>query len=75
MEAGEEAEEEVARAIMDLGGAAVVSEAIRAEVEDELEVEEEGMEGRLAVVNKLTRSFPTPKARIPRLQRSKMHCT
>lgn len=57
MEAGEEAEEEVAEAIMDLGGAAVVSEAIQAEVEDELEVEEEDMEGRLAVVNKLSRSF------------------
>ncbi|KAF4944941.1 hypothetical protein FGADI_12323 [Fusarium gaditjirri] len=53
----EEAEEEVAGAIMDLGGAAVVSEAIQAEVEDGLEVEEEGMEGRLAVVNKLSRSF------------------
>ncbi|KAF5700184.1 putative argonaute like post-transcriptional silencing QDE-2 [Fusarium mundagurra] len=57
MEAGEEAEEEAAGAIMDLGGAAVVSEAIQAEVEDELEVEEEDMEGRLAVVNKLSRSF------------------
>jgi hypothetical protein len=55
-EAGEEAEEEVAGAIMDLGGAAVVSEAIEAEVEDVV-VEEEGMEGRLAVVNKLSRSF------------------
>ncbi|KAF9774285.1 hypothetical protein IL306_007735, partial [Fusarium sp. DS 682] len=54
MEAEEEAEEEVAEAIMDLGGAAVVTEAIEAEVEDVVEV---GMEGRLAAVNKLSRSF------------------
>jgi hypothetical protein len=54
---GIEAVEEVAGAIMDLGEAGVVSEAIVADVEDVVEVEEEGMEGRLAVVNKLSRSF------------------
>jgi hypothetical protein len=54
---GIEAVEEVAVAIMDLGEAAAVSEAIEADVVDVVEVEEEGMEGRLAVVNKLSRSF------------------
>lgn len=57
VEVGEEAEEEVAGAIMDLGGAAAVFEAIQAVVEDKLEVEEEAMEGRLAVVSRLSRSF------------------
>ncbi|KAF4417452.1 Argonaute Dicer PAZ [Fusarium acutatum] len=42
---------------MELGGAAVVSEAIQGVVEDKLRVEEEDMEGRLAVVSKLSRSF------------------
>lgn len=48
VEAEEEAEEEVAGAIM---------EAIQAVVEDKLGVEEEDMEGRLAVVSRLSRSF------------------
>lgn len=43
-EAGEGVGEEVAGAIMDLGGAVVVSEAIEAEVEGVV-VEEERMEG------------------------------
>lgn len=57
VEAGEEAEEEVAGATMEVGGAAVVSETIQVTVEDKLEVEEEDMEGRLAVVSRLSRSF------------------
>lgn len=62
-------------AIMDLGEAAVVSGALEGAVEDVVEVEEEDMEGRLAAVNKLPRSLPTLKPKIPRLRRSKMHCT
>jgi hypothetical protein len=59
VEAEEEAGEEVDGPITK-GGEVVVSEAIEAEVEDVVEVEEEGTECRLAEVNKLSRSSRTP---------------